>query len=186
MKRVYLLTGGPGVGKTTIIRQALLRSGRRAGGFYTEEIRAGGSRQGFRIVTLDGNDAILAHVDIGGDCRVGKYGIDLDALDRVAVSSVRRALDGCDLVVVDEIGRMELFSPAFRSEIVRALYGENGVLGTIMLAPHPWADEVKNHPDVEFTRVTRDNRGEIAERTVLWLRAEAYNQGGIDESNKGR
>ncbi|MBA7666135.1 hypothetical protein ES703_74212 [subsurface metagenome] len=64
MKQVYLLTGKPGTGKTSLIKQAIAGMRGKAGGFYTEEIRSGGVREGFRLVTLDGQDAILAHIDI--------------------------------------------------------------------------------------------------------------------------
>ena len=82
MKKAYLLTGGPGVGKTTLIKQALDRAYIKAGGFFTEEIRAGGLRQGFRIVTLDGRSAILAHIDFKSPFRVSKYGVDIESLDK--------------------------------------------------------------------------------------------------------
>jgi nucleoside-triphosphatase len=73
MKQVYLLTGKPGTGKTSLIKQAIAGMQGKAGGFYTEEIRSGGVRQGFRLVTLDVEEAILAHLDIRSQHRVGKY-----------------------------------------------------------------------------------------------------------------
>ncbi|MDI6815242.1 MAG: nucleoside-triphosphatase, partial [Dehalococcoidales bacterium] len=77
MKQVYLLTGRPGTGKTSIIKQAVAKMKGRAGGFYTEEIRSQGVREGFRLVTLDGQSAILAHIDIHSQYRVSKYGVDI-------------------------------------------------------------------------------------------------------------
>ncbi|GAH03288.1 unnamed protein product [marine sediment metagenome] len=107
MKQVYLLTGKPGTGKTSLIKQAIAGMRGKAGGFYTEEIRSGGVREGFRLVTLDGQDAILAHIDIHSPYRVSKYGVDIDSLDRVGVSALNQAAKECDLIVVDEIGKME-------------------------------------------------------------------------------
>jgi nucleoside-triphosphatase len=81
-KRHLLLTGSPGCGKTTVIRKlAAQLASERPGGFYTEEIRAGGVRRGFRLVTFGGAEAVLAHVDLPKTHRVGKYGVDVAALD---------------------------------------------------------------------------------------------------------
>lgn len=63
----------------------------RAGGFYTEEIRIRGVRHGFRLVTLDGQDAVLVHINIHGAHRISKYGVDIEVLGRVGVSALRRA-----------------------------------------------------------------------------------------------
>jgi nucleoside-triphosphatase THEP1 len=157
------------VGKTTIIKQALDKSQVRAGGFFTEEIRAGGVRQGFRIVTLDGRSAILAHVDIKSPNRVSKYGVDVQGLDRVGVDAVNKAIRECDLVVIDEIGKMELFSPAFKQAVLEAIDSNKRVLGTIMLHSHPWADEIKRHPDVASITVTRINHRQVLEHVLQWL-----------------
>ena len=117
MKHVYLLTGRPGTGKTSLIKQVVAKTKGNAGGFYTEEVRSQGVRQGFRLVTLDGQHTILAHVNIHSPCRVSKYGVDIDSLNRVGVSSLRQAAKECDLVIIDEIGKMELYSASFREAV---------------------------------------------------------------------
>ncbi|MFW6105206.1 MAG: NTPase [Chloroflexota bacterium] len=169
MKRAFLLTGKPGTGKTALIKEALASTKVKGGGFYTEEIRTGGIRQGFRIVTLDGQDAILAHVSISSPYQVSKYKVDTDALDRVGVSVLRQAMEGSDLIVVDEIGKMELLSPRFREAVTQAINSGKKILGTIMLNPHPFADEIKRHPEVEVLLVTRDNRTEVMKKVLNWL-----------------
>lgn len=170
MKQVYLLTGQPGTGKTSLIKQAVAEIGGKAGGFYTEEIRKQGIRQGFRLVTLAGDSAVLAHIDIPSPCRVSKYGVDLDSLDRVGVAAIRAAAQQCDLVVIDEIGKMELFSTDFREAVSQVIAGGKKVLGTIMLSPHPWADALKRQPQVEVITVTRDNHQAVLAGLRDWLK----------------
>ena len=170
MKQAYLLTGPPGVGKTTLIKEAITAIEQRAGGFYTREMRSQGVRQGFEIVTLDGASAILASVDFHGPHRVSKYGVMVDNMDNVGVAALRRAIKECDIVVVDEIGKMELFSPAFREAVLKALDSGKKLLGTIMLAPHPWADRIKQDPRVEVVMVSRANHQQVAKELLAWLK----------------
>ena len=170
MANVHLLTGSPGTGKTTVIRQAIARSKVKAGGFYTEEIRSGGTRQGFRIVTLDGQDAILAHVDSHSRYRVSKYGVDIQNLDNVGVAAINQAIDESDLIVIDEIGKMELFSPRFREAVLKAIDSGKKVLGTIMLSPHPFADDIKRHPKVKVVQLTRADHNEVLREILDWLK----------------
>lgn len=170
MKQAYLLSGAPGVGKTTIIKQALATVKERAGGFYTQEIRSHGVRQGFEIVTLDGHTTVLAHINIHSPCRVSKYGVDTDNLDKVGVAALRRAIQGCDIVVIDEIGKMELFSFAFREAVLEALNSGKKLLGTIMLPSHPWADQIKQEPRVKVLLVSRTNHQQVLEEVLGWLK----------------
>jgi nucleoside-triphosphatase len=169
MKKAYLLSGEPGSGKTTIIKEVLAKVGKSAGGFYTEEIRSQGIRQGFQIVTLDGKNATLSHIGVISRHRVGKYGVDTSSMDTVAIPAVREAIRSCDIVVIDEIGKMELFSTYFRDAVTEALESDKRVLGTIMLAPHPWADGIKRRAEVEIIRVTKANRSEVVDQVLLWL-----------------
>jgi len=170
MANVYLLTGSPGTGKTTVIRQAIAMSETRADGFYTEEIRAGGTRQGFRIVTLDGQDATLSHVDFPGGYRVSKYGINVRNLDNVGVAAINRAIEKSDLIVIDEIGKMELFSPRFRETVLKAVDSRKKVLGTIMLSPNPFADDIKRRPDVKVIELTRANHDRVLREILDWMK----------------
>ncbi len=170
MKQVYLLTGKPGAGKTSLIKQAVAKMGGKAGGFYTEEIRSGGTRLGFRLVTLDGESAILAHVNTHSPYRVSKYGVDIDNLDQVGVSALHKAAEECDLVVIDEIGKMELFSANFREAVLQIIDRGKRVLGTIMLNANPWADAIKRRPQVNLVIVTRVNYHQVLEELLCWLK----------------
>ncbi len=170
MKRAYLFTGAPGVGKTTIVKEALASAkDKKAGGFYTQEIRNQGARQGFEIVTLAGDSAILAHINIHSPHRVSKYGVDVDNLDNIGVAALRQATRECDIVVIDEIGKMELSSAAFREAVLEALASGKKVLGTILLPSHPWADQIKRRPEVKVLALTRANRQQVLGEVLRWL-----------------
>ncbi len=169
MKRAYLLSGEPGSGKTTIIKEVLSKANKSAGGFYTDEIRSQGVRQGFQIITLDGKSAVLAHTSVRSPHRVGKYGVGIENMDKVAVPALRQAIQSKDIIVIDEIGKMELFSQSFKDAVVEALRSEKKVLGTIMLASHPWADKIKERPEVEVIVVTRFNRNDVTDKLLNWL-----------------
>jgi nucleoside-triphosphatase len=102
---------------------------------------------------------------------VGKYGIDVEGLEGVGVAALTEAPEEQDLLVIDEIGKMELLSPRFREAVREALEGGRRVLGTIMLAPHPWADEIKRHPRVWLLPVSRENRPWVLDEVRRWLGA---------------
>jgi nucleoside-triphosphatase len=171
MKPVYLLTGQPGTGKTTIIKQAVAELKGKAGGFYTEEIRSQGVRQGFRLVTLDGKTAVLAHLYFHSPYRVSKYGVDVESLDKVGVAAIDQAVRERDLVVIDEIGKMELFSAKFRETVLGILKSQKRLLATIMLSPNPCADAIKRQPQVNLVTLTRANYYQVLEELRDWLNA---------------
>ena len=158
MGNAIFLTGPPGCGKTTVIRNVLARLERKANGFITQEIREGGTRKGFKIITLDGNEGILAHVDLRSTSRIGKYGVDLGALEDLGVRSLKRALEESTLAVVDEIGPMEILSQSFRRVLSELLDGDVEILGTIVKRSLPFTDEIKVHPSVEVLEIHPGNR----------------------------
>jgi nucleoside-triphosphatase len=167
---VILLTGRPGTGKTTAIRQVVNELGSRASGFYTREVRVGRQRTGFELVTLAGETALLATKDpdtsLDRPAPFGRYRVNLDAIDAVGVPALLDALHQGQVVVVDEIGPMEILSPRFRDAILRILDSKAAVVGAIVLRPHPFADRVKAHPRVTVMHITRDNRDDLPNRVL--------------------
>ncbi len=171
MGRTLLLTGRPGIGKTTIIKAVAESLGERAGGFTTAEIRGPGGRKGFCLTTLDGEETVMAHVALRGKGRpqVGRYGVDVAAIERVGVAALRRAMQKGQIVVIDEIGKMELYCGPFKDAVLQAIGGPYTVLATVMARPNPWVDALKALPQVETWEVTVGNRDGMLGRVIAWL-----------------
>ncbi|MFD7324118.1 nucleoside-triphosphatase [Streptomyces sp. NPDC059875] len=167
-----LLEGRPGAGKTTALRRlAALLPSRAATGFTTEEIRQSGARVGFALETLAGRREVLAHVDLPGPPRVGKYGVDLGVMERLALPSLKPTATGeatGRLVLVDELGRMELASTAFRDAVEALFVAEVDVVATVHMHRDPFTDALKRRPDIDVVHLTPANRdvlpGELAAR----------------------
>ena len=168
--RSLLLTGPPGGGKTTVLRRvADGLAGRKIRGFLTEEIRVKGERQGFRLETFDGQTAVLAHVSNRAGPRVGKYGVNVPALERI----VEGALDpnaAADIFLVDEIGRMECLSEKFIAAVTRLLDSGKPVIATVARRGAGFIEDVRRRPDVDVWPVTRSNREELPEKILSRLR----------------
>lgn len=156
-----LITGIPGIGKTTLIRKLTeeLKNFHPAG-FYTAEIREGGIRKGFELISLDGRKGLLSHVDIKSPYRVSKYCVDIkgfeDFLDSIAF------LDpAARLVIIDEIGKMECFSDKFRKLIKELLDSEKFVIATIALKGGGEISEIKKRDDIKLFEITHGNRDSL-------------------------
>jgi nucleoside-triphosphatase len=167
-----LVEARPGAGKTTAFRRLaslLEESGTAASGFITEEIREKGRRVGFAVESLDGKRDTLAHVDLPGPPRVGRYGVDLEAFERVALPALREPKDG--VVLIDELGKMELASDDFRAAVEELFDARVPLAATLQVARHPFTDELKRRPDVEVIRLTAANRHELPEQLAERLRS---------------
>jgi nucleoside-triphosphatase len=169
--QALLLTGRPGAGKTTVVQTVVANLGARAGGFYTEEVREQKRRTGFRIVTLDGQTGVLASTSGSSPHRVGKYRVHVDDLECIGVEALRRALQepSVTVLVVDEIGKMELFSAAFREMVQRTLESPKPLLATVLTGSQPWVNGLKARPDVTVIEVTTENRQAMPDRILRWL-----------------
>ena len=156
-----LLTGLPGCGKTTAIMKIIdTLDCEKAAGFYTQEIRQNNVRKGFSWKRLDGADGILAHTNIKGHSRVGKYGVDVAGFEESVVPILDVGREDIELFVIDEIGKMECLSEKF-TEAVRKLFASNkAILATVAQKGGNLISEVKAYPGVRvFTlkRETHDN-----------------------------
>ncbi|KPJ85335.1 MAG: hypothetical protein AMS17_14550 [Spirochaetes bacterium DG_61] len=161
MKRKNLLfTGAPGCGKSTLIEKIIKELDRPASGFFTREIREGGRRVGFSITTLDGRNGILAREGLHSPYRVGRYGVCIEDIERIAVPSMDTEREG-EIVVVDEIGKMECMSELFRDTLIAILDSDHPVIGSVALRGNPFIEGIKQRDDVLVVKVTEENREEL-------------------------
>jgi nucleoside-triphosphatase len=160
-----LLTGSPRCGKTTVVQKLLARFPGRATGFYTREAREKGERVGFEIVTLDGKAAWLSHVAFSGPHRVGKYGVNLENLHRLGLPSLEWH-PGVDLVVVDEIGKMECLSSRFIEAMEKLWAADAPLLLTVAEKGGGYIRQVKEKPGATLIIVTPANRDELPARIL--------------------
>ncbi len=163
-----LLTGPPQCGKTTVVMKVVARFPGRAAGFYTREVREAGRRLGFEIVTLEGKVAWLSHVDFPSPHRVGKYGVSLENLHQVGLPALEWA-PGIDLMVVDEIGKMECLSSRFVAALERLWGGPAALLVTVAQKGGGYIQRVKEKPDKILLTVTPANWDELPEEILHLL-----------------
>ena len=160
MSRNILVTGPPRCGKSTLIERVVDKIQKPMTGFFTREMREKGKRVGFSISTLDGKQGVLAHQEIKSRFRVGKYGVNLEHIDHVAVPSMIPA-GAEEIVVIDEIGKMECFSPLFREALVKVLDSENAVIGSIAKKGDKFIQKIRERTDVFLVHLTEKNRDEL-------------------------
>jgi nucleoside-triphosphatase len=135
--RVVVVTGRPGVGKTTVflhVTDSLRALGMGLGGFVSSEVRVRGDRVGFQIVDLNSNrKGWLAHVDQENGPKVGKYRVNTRDLVEIGVESIKTSIreGSIDVIAIDEIGPMELTSLEFVRAIRDAVNSEKTILVTV-------------------------------------------------------
>jgi nucleoside-triphosphatase len=164
-----LLSGPPQCGKTTVIQKVVAGFPGRAAGFYTREVRARGRRVGFEIVTLAGESALLSHIDFPGPFRVGKYGVNLDNFHRVGLPALE-VQPGVNLIVVDEVGKMECLSEKFVIAIERLWEVPVALLVAVAEKGGGLIAALKAKPDKVLFSVTPDNREALPARILDFLK----------------
>lgn len=167
-----LLTGYPGCGKTTVVcRVAELLSTLQPVGFYTREMRDGDTRLGFTIRTLDGAEYVMAQKGLKSKHRVGKYGVDVGAVDRVAADVRSKLALNRALVIIDEVGKMECFSKEFRSLVLEVLDSNALLLATVAARGNKFIEYLKSLPKVRVIEVSTKNRNDLPQKLSAEIRA---------------
>lgn len=163
LKNIFL-TGAPSSGKTTVIKKLLQKLPVPANGFYTEEERERSKRVGFLMRTLDGKRGYLGHERIVSHFRIRRYGVSIENIENIAVPSMM-PVEG-QIIVMDEIGKMECFSQAFKLAAVKALDSPNIVIGTITLGGTDFIRQIKQRKDIELIEVTEENRNTLPDKIL--------------------
>jgi nucleoside-triphosphatase len=169
-KKNILITGPPRSGKSTLIEAVIKRIQGPVTGFFTREIRDGGERVGFSINTVEGREGILAHRKVRSRYRVGRYGVNLKDIDDIAVPAMIPSGHE-EIIVIDEIGKMECFSRLFRETLSQVLDSPNRVLGSIARKGDPFVEAIKRREDVMVVDVTIQNRVILMNQLLDTLKA---------------
>jgi nucleoside-triphosphatase THEP1 len=164
-KLKILVTGPPGCGKSTLIEKVVSHIHTPATGFLTREMRERGRRVGFAIHTLDGKRGVLAHQNMRGPFRVGRYGVNVEEIDRTAVPSMVPA-KADEIVVIDEIGEMECFSGLFKQTLVQVLESQHQVVGSIAQRGDRFIEQIKARPDIMLILLSEQNRDSALTRIL--------------------
>jgi len=170
MKKNIFVTGKPGCGKTTLIKKISKEITEKFSGFYTEEIREKGKRIGFKIKTLNKKEGILAHVNFKSKYHVGKYKVNLEDLEKIGVSAIEKGVREEKIVLIDEIGKMELLSPKFKRAVLNALNSKNMVLGTVMLKKDPFCEKIKKRKDTIIFYLNKENFREVKKEIMNYIK----------------
>ena len=166
-----LVTGQPGIGKTTLIVRILEGIKHlRVAGFYTLEIRQGGIRKGFELIDLSGRKRLLSHVNFKSLYRVGKYGVDIRGFDEF-LEGIEFFEPSTDVIVIDEVGKMESFSLKFNTLLCQILDADTSVIATVAQKGAGIIGKIKQRPDIKLFKMTRDNRESLPEDIILSLSA---------------
>jgi len=159
-KMKIFLKGQPRSGKTTLIAK-LLSHVKSKQGFVTEEIKENGQRVGFKLVAADGREAMLASINHRSPFQVSRYFVDVAALDKFIEPLFKFEPD--QLLYIDEVGQMELFSDNFKKLVNRYLEAGNNFIDTITsVYSDDFVDKVKTRKDIKILEVTPENRDVLA------------------------
>jgi len=162
-RKNILITGPPGIGKTTLIKKITdtLRKYKPAG-FYTEEVKdERGKRIGFDIVNISNKQrGVLARISGRGPYRVGRYRVYLREFEEFIKGM---DIDSSNLVIIDEIGKMECFSDFFKDMIKGLVESQRILIATVALKGGGLIQEIRERRDVYLYRMSLDNRDSLVD-----------------------
>jgi nucleoside-triphosphatase len=164
-KSNILIIGPPGCGKSTVIEKVINRMEEPVCGFFTREIKEEGRRVGFSINTVDGREGILAHKNIRSQFHVGKYGVNIEDIDSLIVSAIIPS-QRKQVIVIDEIGKMECVSDLFKKTLIQVLDSPNCVIGSIAQKGGRFIQSIKERNDVHLIHISAQNRNMLVEKII--------------------
>lgn len=161
---MILLTAPPRTGKSTAIKKIVNMLGPgNCGGFYTEEIRQNDERVGFKIISLNGEEGILAHISFDSDYKISRYGVDLAVFEKICLKELSRAISSEKIkyIIIDEIGPMQLFSDEYKKILLQMLSINKPIIGTVFFTSHEWLDGFKKNKEVNMIEINEKNRNQV-------------------------
>ena len=170
-----IITGKPGCGKSTLISRLKEYLNTdftiKIGGISTPEIRRDGVRVGFNIINIYSNEiGILSHINQKSGPRISKYKVNLKDLNEIGVKAIVFAIKNCDIIFLDEIGKMEIISKNFQNAVLDAFNSSKIVIATMGLRiRHTFIDEIKSRNDIEILHLTINNRENIFKQIKQFL-----------------
>jgi nucleoside-triphosphatase len=168
-KMKVFITGLPGCGKSTVLMkviQLLREKGLKVGGIITPEIRVEGKRIAFAVRDIySGKEGILASVEQKTGPRLGKYRVNLESFEEVALLALNFALKECDIVAIDEIGKMEFFSEKFKEKVYEIIRSNKPLIAVVH---RNYVKEFRNFG--KMILVTKENRDELPEMILSWIK----------------
>lgn len=179
MSRRIFLTGRPGIGKTSVllrIIKILKNEGLLVGGMLSQEARQGATRVGFRLIDItNGRDGWLAHVHQQSGPSVGKYRVNLHDLQHIGVQAIQHAIDTADVIIIDEVGPMELFLTTFKEAVIRAIESSKILIGVLHYrARDPLISTIRTTPQIHIFEVTLMNRQHLPNTIIHMIRTQSH------------
>jgi nucleoside-triphosphatase len=171
------ITGLPGAGKTkTLLRVIEMLRGEelKIGGMINEPIMDGRRKVGFSVRDIVSNDSqVFAHIDIESRITEGKMGVDLQKFESIAVPAMKTACETCDIIVIDEVGKVEVESQAFIDTVKSVLdAGKPMILTLHKKSRNPLLQDIRRRDDVRILEVTPTNRNLLPHKVIRLMNGE--------------
>lgn len=130
---------------------------------------AGRMRKGLMIRTLDGQDRMLASKTVKSNFKLGKYKVDINALENVGIPALRLAMMSKELIVIDEIGTLEAMSVRYKETLLEVLNSTKPVLATMPKISNAFLNTLKKLPDTQVLPLTKSNLASVKQQVRKWL-----------------
>ncbi len=170
------ITGLPRSGKTTLVKE-IIKDLESVDGFYTEEITEGNTRVGFKIKTIrDKTEVVFAHHNFKTPYRVSSYYVDVEVFQKVVIPVLKKAIRNEEFVVIDEVGKMELFSAPFKEVVTEALKKRRTIITIPLKHSDPFIDRIKNEYRAFILKLDRNNFLQSLQTAKMFLCALSSSQ----------
>jgi nucleoside-triphosphatase len=179
------ITGLPGAGKTHALRKVvemLEEEEIKVGGMITDAIKEKGKKVGFMVQDLlTKEEGVLARIDLDSEVRFLEYGIDMEALDGIGVEAIKRSTIQADVIVIDEVGKLEVESKNFVEAVKDALEADKPLLLTLhKKSRNPLLQDIRRRDDVRILEVTPINKNILPYKIIPLIKEELANKPNLD------